>query len=300
MPIVDLSVPYGYERMMRDVDALGRRYPHILSVESLGRSLDGREIPSMSVGRGEQNILLTAGVHGRESVNPAVLMGMAERYLAEMDGGHDGKHGHGSDVKHSHGVVLAIMPMVNPDGHEVALHGFGAIRSQELGRSMAKMGIRHQEWKYNARGIDVNRNFPSRAWSRASGTDEPGTEPETKAVMSFLTREGSMGYIDFHSRGEVVYYYRNQMDEAYNKGQERLAQALGRITGYRLAHPSEETEVGDVGGNTVQFYSERTGRPAITIETLSEATPFPLPCESQAGLAESLYATPFVFLDGHR
>ncbi|SEB50489.1 protein MpaA [Nocardioides exalbidus] len=74
------------------------------------------------------------------------------------------------------GVDLWVIPTYNPDG---------------LARGTRR----------NARGVDLNRNFPYR-WADLDGSYEsgrrPGSEPETRAVMAFLTDVDPMRVISFH------------------------------------------------------------------------------------------------------
>ncbi|NYE35300.1 protein MpaA [Nocardioides cavernae] len=74
------------------------------------------------------------------------------------------------------GVDLWVVPTYNPDG---------------LARGSRR----------NARGVDLNRNFPFR-WKDLDGSHEsgrrPGSEPETRAVMRFLREVDPMRVISFH------------------------------------------------------------------------------------------------------
>ncbi len=79
----------------------------------------------------------------------------------------------GSPVR---GVTLWIIPTYNPDG---------------IARGTRK----------NARGVDLNRNFPYR-WANLNGHTESGSgprsEPETRAVMRFLDRVNPFRIVSFH------------------------------------------------------------------------------------------------------
>ncbi|RYB95089.1 DUF2817 domain-containing protein [Nocardioides oleivorans] len=80
------------------------------------------------------------------------------------------------DGRRIRGVDLWVIPTYNPDG---------------LARGTRR----------NARGVDLNRNFPYR-WADLDGSYEsgrrPGSEPETRAVMDFLTEIDPMRVISFH------------------------------------------------------------------------------------------------------
>ena len=82
-------------------------------------------------------------------------------------------HGDGPPIK---GVDLWVIPTYNPDG-------------------IARRTRR------NARGVDLNRNFPHK-WVDLDGNYEsgrgPASEPETRAVMTFLQEIDPRRVISFH------------------------------------------------------------------------------------------------------
>ncbi len=65
------------------------------------------------------------------------------------------------------GTAVWVIPSMNPDGH-----------------------VRHT--RKNARGVDLNRNWPTSGWTRTTrgsryyGGQRPASEPETRAMMRFL------------------------------------------------------------------------------------------------------------------
>lgn len=50
--IVDPFREYTYEQMCADLEALRTRYPKLISVSSIGTSVEGREIPVFTLGTG--------------------------------------------------------------------------------------------------------------------------------------------------------------------------------------------------------------------------------------------------------
>ena len=86
----------------------------------------------------------------------------------------------------------------------------------------------------------------------------------------------ALAYIDYHSRGKSVFYYRSAMDEEYNQNQRRIAEMLANVSHYNLEEPKREIAKGDRGGNTVHYFSEMRKNPCFTIETAEEWEMFPL------------------------
>lgn len=52
--------------------------------------------------------------------------------------------------------------------------------------------------RYNARGVDLNRNYPGTWSSGARNGRRPASEPETRAVMRFVKRLQPNGVLSFH------------------------------------------------------------------------------------------------------
>lgn len=273
---------FYYEDLVAYAKYLSSHYKDLVQYESIGRSLDGREIFLVKVGKGKENVIVTGGVHGREAINPMVLLCMAEYYCEEFRNSLDR-------------VSLYIVPVLNPDGYCIAIQGFDCIKSEKNRRICELKHIPYYLWKYNARAIDINRNFPCLSWKKKDLNDAPASEPETIALMELFQNVSSIGYIDYHSRGKQIYYHRNNMPEDYNHAQFRYACLLNTLTNYELVPPQQEIEENDSGGNTVHYYSEEFCLPAITIETVDELAYFPLSPHYQKDTFEEIKLTPFVF-----
>lgn len=274
---------FYYEDLTAYAKYLASHYPDYVSYTCIGRSYDNRDIFLLKIGRGKKNILLTAGVHGRESINPMVLLSMAEFYCEEW-----------RDYLLT--VTIYMVPLVNPDGYVIAVQGFDGIKNGHLKKQALRMNLPFYQWKFNGRGVDINRNFPASSWRRKKTGDYPGSEYETAALMQLMQEIPFIGYIDYHSRGKEIYYYRNALSERYNQEQKRLGELIAALTDYQLLPPSEEIEPGDSGGNTVQYYSEVFKKPAITVETVENEAMFPLSPHYQRVVFEEIKMTPFVLL----
>ncbi len=256
---------YSYLEILQYLLNLQQKYPDKVTVESIGMTFDMRSIPMLIFGAGKKNIVVTGGVHGRESINPIVLIQMAEDYITKKE-----------SVFKNKGCIYMI-PLLNPDGYEISR-------------------MDHALWKNNANGVDINRNFPSKTFEEKWEDDKPGSEAETKALMKIFYRVNPDGYLDFHSRGKSIFYYRSQMNDAYNAKQLKIAKALATSTGYTLEEPDHEIDASDSGGNTVHFFSEYFEKPALTIETVAEEERFPLDVRLQRETYNEIKDTLRVFL----
>ncbi|MCW2927376.1 MAG: peptidase carboxypeptidase [Thermoleophilia bacterium] len=248
-----------------DLRALAAAHPMLARVEDIGDSAlkaagaGGHDVLALVVGSRPDDpsvprILLTAGVHPRESANPAVLMAWARRTL---DGAAAGDPAY-RELLAQRTVVL--VPNANPDGLMTVVHGF-------------ESGLPAEIWRRRNHGsdggVDLNRNFDGH-WG--PGDTEPAkqnyrgpfasSESETRAVEALGTRLRPAAVYDVHSAGGVVL-----VPPGTGAADARAAAALvARATGYAIsssdAHWSKE-----VGGTLKDWANATLGVPSLTIET---------------------------------
>ena len=281
----------SFEELEQEIKNIALLYPNIL-VGIFGESEDHRPLYELEIGSGEKAVIILGGVHGRESINPAVLLQIAQ------DIGYLLKQGDPVATELLKEYRFIFIPLLNPDGYEVAREGFSVIRNEKLRNEAIEKNISSIEWKANARGVDLNRNFPSISYQAESEEDYAGSEAESRALIRLIRENTNAGMLDFHSRGEVIYYYRKAMGDAYNARQLRLAQYLAEESGYSLGTAEDEFAGDGIGGNTVHFYSEYTKMPAITIETVPSEAELPLSPYLQGKVYEQIKNLPMIFLMG--
>lgn len=292
--MIDLSKKYNYDDICDELAKLAKQYSEFVVLRNVGTSHDEREIPMIRVGTGKQALILTAGIHGHESVNPILLLRMAEEYCEAYWGSDGIEHYEIEDLFNQYSICF--IPVLNPDGYEIANRGFEVIRNPVL-RHLCKMKkILPENWKYNARGVDISRNFPCHSYVQQQLCEYPASEDETKAFMQVIKDYDTMGYVDFHSRGKIIYYYRNAMSMSYNMKSQRLAKYLQRLSQYNLGKKEEEYMSRLNGGSPVDYYSEITGKPALTVETVADTATYPLGVEYQKESYEEIYRIPLEML----
>ena len=135
------------------------RRPAVVEKRVIGHSVQGRPITAWRLGEpGRQRVVLVSSMHGDEHATAQLLHALR-----------DGR-------RHVRGIDLWVVPSYNPDG---------------IARGT----------RANARGVDLNRNYPHR-WTDLDGRYEsgrrPASEPETRAMMAFLTEVDPRRVISFH------------------------------------------------------------------------------------------------------
>ncbi len=137
------------------------------------------------------------------------------------------------DGRKVHGIDLWVIPVVNPDG---------------LARHTRK----------NARGVDLNRNYPYR-WANLDGRYESGrragSEPETRALMSFFTEVRPRRVVSIH-----------QPLHGVDVSTRQSRYFAGRLASH-LDLPRKNLTCGGVcHGTFTQWYMARTAGVAVTVE----------------------------------
>jgi len=232
-------------------------------------SADGRPMYCMEIGQGNAITVFTAGVHAREVANPQFLLKYARRLIDLYE------KGDSATVRLLKENKIVILPCVNPDGYEMAILGVKALRDSSL--FFMKMTDREAYCsKSNAKGVDLNRNFPSYTagvlWKNKkqerlqslspSGLYYAGaylgSENETKVAMNFLMKyiPLSKRYIDVHSAGRVVYAGKPHLSEEFNLLCYETGTQIKMITGYELFGLSKEPTGEGTDGTITDFASE--------------------------------------------
>lgn len=290
--IVQVADKYCYDQMVLDMSLLKVRYGDKIHIREMGESLDNRKIYDCIIGNvnAPKHLLIQAGIHAREYLNPLMLMQQMELILANYDTGTF----HNMPLSEMFNyVAVHFVPMTNPDGISISQFGPDAIRSQQLrdqinqcyfsDLSRGKAGLDtasyYSHWKANARGVDLNLNFDA-LWeeigagmpsSNGFRGETPASEPETQAMVNLYNNPAYpwAAVLHYHSMGNVIYW-----DIQGNKVQAEsrdLAQLMSNVTGgYRIL-PS-------TGGGGYKDWIQLSEHPvpSVTLETGSVSCPIPV------------------------
>ena len=95
--------------LVAHIEKLEARHPGRLSVQEVGRSVEGRAIHLLSLGRGPRRVLLWSQMHGDEPSATPALLDMADYLLSSRDP---------AALALLEGTTLLLLPLLNPDGAE--------------------------------------------------------------------------------------------------------------------------------------------------------------------------------------
>lgn len=286
---------YMYPDLVDDLAALADAYGAYFTYESIGKSVDGREIFACVVGNpdAEKRILLTGGIHGKEYLSSLVVMTQVEYYLANRETGRYNGLSY-AELLDTH--AFYVLPMINPDGVMLALCGIESMQTPEARAAVEKVFADNKRdgltgaddinvylaynWKANANGVDLNRNFALSNWEEVNtGILSPcfrnykgphaASEPETQAVSAYVESIGALeSLLAFHTAGQVVYWDCG-MTGGVRQQTLDLAQAVCDHTGYKLIYDKH------LDASLNDWITLERDVPSVTVELATVEYPMP-------------------------
>jgi len=271
--IVDPYKLYTYEQMLTDIEKLEERFPTLISSSTIGKSVDGRNIPVFTLGTGKREIVICASMHAREYVSTNFVMYMTEQYCKSYE--NNEVYAGLSYRQILDTVRFVIVPMLNPDGVIIAQNGLaGATNPEKLQQMLITDAYSSgfYGWKANANGVDLNRNWPynwaedkkvkSPASANYNGTG-PCTEPEVIAMKNLIDSSPYYMLCSFHTSGKVIYWIDTSNDYGYYQTYRPIIKKIGDWIGYSLIG---HEDVSRFGGFMVNYARGVHGKPAFTVE----------------------------------
>lgn len=173
---------YGYLEMMQKFTD---DYPELCRLDTIGQSTFGRElvfavITSPDTAGYKPRFMYTSSMHGNETAGYVFMLRLIDTLLTS----------YGADERLTtlvDSVEIWINPLANPDG---------MFRSDPYTIESPS--------RYNAKRVDLNRNFPDqRVGDNPDGRDY---QPETLAFIKVATENYFLMSANFHSGVEVVSY----------------------------------------------------------------------------------------------
>ena len=266
--------------------------------DTVGMSLEGREIRLLRLGNGPLKYLIVGAHHGAEWITGLVSLHIFEVACQKLL--KNGLIGGIFAENYFEKVSLYIIPVLNPDGVELAVSGVS--RETLLAERQIRMNggsTDFSRWQANARGVDLNRNYNA-DWARGKalagvdfgaptrfGGQFPESEPETRALCELCVRENFGLAVALHSQGREIYCDYNGKEPPISAP---MALRLAQLTGYKVAKPEK---IASCAGFK-DWFIEQFGKPALTIECGQGENPLPLESFAQISreLTEPLLSLP--------
>jgi len=283
-PVVPTNIPFTSKVCRYVIQGLTKRYPDIKQ-DCFGKSALGQDLTVLVFGSGKREISYNATHHGNEWITTPILLKFLEEYAGarakdETIGGMSAKHLYEASVLH-------LIPMLNPDGADIATGAIDQGAEFEYATYLAENAPNipfPAGWKANARGVDLNLQYPA-GWERAKeikfaqGVRFPGprdyvgghvlSEPESKALYDYTQSRDFKLTMSYHSQGKVIYW---QYLDHLPKGAREIGETLSALSGYEL----EETPYESGHAGYKDWFIKNYDRPGYTIEVGLGENPLPL------------------------
>ncbi len=281
--VVPLDVAPTYEIVQLQIQGLKARYP-FLQTGSIGRSVMGRELSYIRLGRGSSEVSYNASHHANESITTPVLMKFIENYSRAYS---TGSTLQGYNIRNIYNYSsIYLVPLVNPDGVDLVAYwpnydDPAFIQAATLNKTGLPLP---SVWKANIRGVDLNLNYPAE-WEKEKeleiemgitgpaprdfGGDAPLSEPESRAMYDFTRAHDFKLVIAYHTQGRVIYW------QFMNYAPPRsltIANQFAAISGYAVEAGTEEAAY----AGYKDWFLQEFRRPGYTIEVGSGVNPLPL------------------------
>lgn len=177
---------------------LAQSYPNLVTVQSIGSSVEGRELLLLKISNGKPGnkaVWVDGGMHAREWISPAsvtyIINDIVENYESQPD--------------YVQNLDLHFLSVANPDGYHYT-------------------HMRDRVWRKNrargyspCSGTDLNRNFGYK-WGGKGASKNPCketyagssgfSEPESAAIKNYIlsSRANFTGYLSYHSYGQYILF----------------------------------------------------------------------------------------------
>lgn len=266
--VVEENQTYSFEKMEEDLFILKGKLP--IELQSIGKSEKGRDLWAAKLGKGEKSILFVGAHHGREWMTTSLLMKMLEEYATA----YKQKQRMGAySPQILDEVSIWFVPMINPDGVSIQQGNLSGLSFIEKIAVWQMNGYRFDwvRWKANAKGVDLNRQYPA-GWNEVQADSHrpyyqfyKGRKPleaiEVQALVIFTKTVKPLIAVSYHTSGrEIFWYYQNKREHLLRDYE--LAKKTSKITRYKLSMPENHA----VGSGFTDWFISEFERPAMTIE----------------------------------
>jgi hypothetical protein len=172
--------------------------------EVIGKSVEGRDIQAYRFGNGEKKLVYVGAIHGGYEWNSALLSYALIDYLK------------GISDRIPKDLSVIVIPVANPDGLASVVGTSGRFNITNAPKFDYADELSVDDpvvaGRFNANGVDLNRNFNCKWQAEAVWRDNPVSagssafsEPEAAVLRDFLLGEKPEAVVFYHSASNGVY-----------------------------------------------------------------------------------------------
>ncbi|SDD51029.1 g-D-glutamyl-meso-diaminopimelate peptidase [Terribacillus halophilus] len=238
-PVTCFRQPYDYATCLQDIRSLHQLFP-FFTMRTIYKSILGKPVTELRIGKGKKRMHINASFHGNEWITSLALIRFVNDYLAAVT--HDKEFFGYPASKLYRDVTLSIVPMVNPDGVDLVIHGSKAAHEyEELVHFLNEGSNDFKGWKANIIGVDLNKQYPAK-WEyeqlrkpKLPGPrDFPGrtplTEPESIGMYELVNAGNFDSVVALHTQGEEIYW---SFEEKEPPSVARMVSQMEQLSGYK-------------------------------------------------------------------
>jgi len=258
---------HNYAELNQALGQLQNDNPELVRISSIGQTIEGREIPLVTIGRRDNElekagVVVMGGHHAREHLSIEIPLMLAQKLVAEYRAGDDRVKGYLDNR------MIYIIPMVNPDGAEfdIATGQYRSWRKNRRRNSNGTFGVdlnRNYDYKWGTVGISHN---PSSDTYCGTG---PFSEPETQALKTFIESKSNLTTVlSLHTFSKLILYpwghtYDKISESKDHQVHETMAKKMATWNGYV---PQQGSDLYLVSGDTGDWVYGTKGLVTFTFE----------------------------------
>ncbi|WP_105566481.1 M14 family metallopeptidase [Microbacterium halophytorum] len=163
---INLNGMLSNEELQNEIDRLESRRGDVVSVEEIGRSVEGRALNAVTVGSGPRTLVVQTQIHGDEPIGTEAAVALLKSVSAPTASA--------QEVRDA--VTLVVVPRLNPDGWERYNRDDWASRLDP---------------RRNSNDVDLNRTF-------GPSDQDMSLAPEAVAIQDLLTELQPDLVLDYH------------------------------------------------------------------------------------------------------
>jgi len=246
---------HTYQEMSEYLVKLENDFPHLMSLSSIGQSVEGLELYVARVSDDsvkeklseKKAIVYMATHHAREHVSTELAISFLEELLQRYDTDENIR-------QLLNDIEIYVLPMVNPDG---AMYDIKNRKYQWWRKNRKKNNE-------NSYGIDLNRNY-SFGWGSGGSSHDPrsdvymGTsafsEPETAAIRDFfISKPNITTALSLHTFSELILYPWGGRSEGVGGADEDLFKSMAEdMANMNHYNPMQSSDLYIASGDTCDW-----------------------------------------------
>lgn len=245
------SVEHSYFEIKKVISGLVARYP-FLKVESIGKSVAGRDIPALMIGSGVEYTLFVSGDDPTNRITSLILLCFAEELCDKILNGKDLCGINIRKAMFGRGVIF--IPLINPDGLEINMRG--ECGGGYLGAKLSRIcGGDFSKWRSNLRGVEIARNLPFEFEKRREEEKSlhicgPGfegfsgyksqSEPETVALTELCRNNNIRQLINLSAFGQTIAYSGAPFVPTHSV---KMAEVMAAVSSFKIEPPIAKNKI---------------------------------------------------------